>query len=170
MNPYQHIIDQWATDSIAVFDLYEADNIFDGRRELVEARGDDAPPIIRKGETVTASIAAQIAAQHTAVPVGEPVEVCVLVLDEFGKPQLDADGNAVTETTVMQPMTPVRVLSYVAPVLPDEDDNHCDMCGHERELFRVGNGWYCKTERNVDSLDAPMTCFDLRLAQMMKGA
>lgn len=165
---YQHIIEQWKEGGVAPFALYKASNLITDQVELVEARSDDQAPLIRKGEVISAEVAELVRAHHTPI-LGELCIAHVIVRDENGELQFAEDGSLVTEEVEIIPQSDVKPLTYVEPVLADEDDFHCDMCGHPDEsITKIGIGWYCKTPRQVKINEeaVSITCFDLRIKQM----
>lgn len=156
MNPNQHIIDQWAEGNVAPFDLYNGTDFLLDQPVLVE--NTVGTPIIRQGDLIPAGIAARVAAHHTLASADKVVVYVVT--------GVDADGNAITEATEVDPVLPRIPFTYIPPALAHEDDMQCDMCGEWRdELFTVGPGWYCKVPR-VNAEKETDTCFNFRITQL----
>lgn len=157
----EDVVEIWLAGKLAPYDLYDVGGI------LVENTNTSNNPLIVRGSPIPLEIANRVRTQ-LLVPPHPSVQVPVLVLDANGQPVLDAEGNAMTKLKEVVPVSTINMLSYVAPPLPYDLDQHCDMCGMEfSELFKIGEGWYCKTPRTVQGLSEPESCFNVRLKQMM---
>ncbi len=170
MNLQEQVADIWATGKPALYNLYESQEILaNGYKILVEAIGNGVPPLIQRGETISAEISERVSRQLFP-PTLPAMEVDVLVLDSDGNAQFNPDGSAITEKKTIVPEGIVRMLSMATPEVSQDEDMHCDQCGCERvDLFQIGDGWYCKVERTAPGNPTLMTCFDRRIEEMKRS-
>lgn len=170
MTNIERILELWTAGNKAPYDLFESTRVLRDAFVLVEAMVPPGPVFIHKGDLIDDVLELRIRKQVDPAPL-PAITTHVLERNDDGTPKLDADGNAVTREVTIQPDAEIAELSvFEEPILPIHD-MHCDQCGNLREenqLFKIGEGWYCKVPRVSpgENAENARTCFDRRLEQM----